>query len=137
MLKGILFVIAIIITFDIGVALIDSWQADEKEPLPVEQSDKAIEKEIEQSNKDIKEVHTNSESTLIDLSLPPEVDVESDSSDTLLQNNNSLFNPSSLGDTTKEKKVSLSAKPIVSFDQEVDKKPNLEGASVGLKIQLD
>lgn len=133
MLKGILFVLAIIITFDIGKALIDGWRADENNKTSKAQP---IENQLDADNQIAPaETPASAEPILIDLSLPPEEgDVEE--AETSLMKEQSLFDGSSSDVNHKGKKVSLSAKPIVSFDTEV-KKPNLEGASVGVTIQLD
>jgi len=140
MLKGILFVVAIIITFDIGKALLKSWQAEEEaapivkevsvEPAKTNQSDL----DEAESDKALEDVPV-----LINLELPEETtdayaeELEQEASDK--KTSTSYTSPQKL--TKKEKKVSLNAKPILIFDEESIEKPQIDGATVGIKIELD
>lgn len=130
MLKGILFIIAIIVTFDIGKALIDSYREEQ-----------ALEKAQEQLNTEEKDSTSesdgggerteNNDKAPLNLNLPEDsfdqeqndqdaVELESDAQSTFLE------------ESQNNKSLNLNTKPIMTFDVET-RTPDVTGVTVEVK----
>jgi hypothetical protein len=133
LLKGILFIVLIIITFDIGMYFIDKnkekLRTKKEAPFEEQIQPEAIDEDPLEQEDPVK--------VLIDLSIP---------ADTLLNESQEpgQQNPekSQLEDFinsagTEGKKVSVKGKPIVTFDKEINEKPVIEGVDVGITIKVD
>ena len=155
MLKGILFVVFIIVTFDIGVSLIEYFDEDsEMESVenakPSRGSDtlESSRRSVGNSNpEETAEAGSLSEyegesKTGLNLSLPENIKFESDEND-----ESELENAESAPESTskkllkiefeqkKKKSSGLKAKPILDFEQGMDK-PQMDGASIEWKKEL-
>lgn len=128
MLKGILFIIAIIVTFDIGKALIDSYREEQALEKAQEQMDS--EQESTSENESVTE-ENNIEKTPLNLNLPEDrfdqeqnnqqgVELESDAQSTFLK------------ESQNNKSLNLKAKPTIIFDEET-RTPDVTGVTVEVK----
>lgn len=133
MLKGILFIALIIITFDIGMYFVDK----NKEQLRSEKEFKAENYIEEDAGQGLQEQVEPDEviQTLIDFSLPEDVLLDQTSNPEFGEEDKLKGFMDSAG--TERKRVSVKGKPIVSFDKEINEKPVLEGVDVGVTIKID
>ena len=127
MLKGILFVIAIIVTFDIGKKLIQDWNDEE---------DTAEQVKVEQFKEETS-IDNESAPVLIDLSLPDDLLEEELSADDAEASERATMSDSVQAFTPQEKKSTLKAKPIMTFNKEDIESSTVEGAKFDLKIKID
>ncbi len=136
MLKGILFIVLIIITFDIGKYFIDKKRAQEAAEFEAQKEQQINAQHVEA------EVIPEEEpvQVLIDLTLPENVllkeeTLEQDPAQEDLEKSELIDFVNSAG--TEDKKVSVSGKPIITFDKEINDKPRIEGVDVGVTIKID
>ncbi len=123
MLKGILFIIAIIVTFDIGKTLIHSWnEHEEVEKTPeLLQPEQPMVKSVEPS--------TVPRQEKLDLSLPDDVQFEEE--DAALPASGKL----NIQPGKSPNRTQFSGKPII-IKETPESKPELGGVSVGIKVDL-
>lgn len=119
MLKGILFIIAIIVTFDIGKTLIHSWNKEEEKPVEVVQP---LEEQPEQSEAPKRKA--------LDLSLPHDVQFEDEDSELPPSGRLTIEQGKS-----SQNRTQFSGKPII-IKETPESKPELGGVSVGVKVDL-
>ena len=126
MLKGILFIIAIIVTFDIGKTLIDSYREEQSHEATQTSQDKSVENDNKLNTDESKDVRDAEGKSQINLNLPEgsDRDESEDSSD----DTKASFSTNS----SKEQSLNLKAKPIMSFDLET-RTPDINGVSVEVK----
>lgn len=132
MWKGILFVIAIIVTFDIGTSLIDQYQEEQAE----EQSEEVLE-QAHQGGVDEPEPGESTKSgevrQLLDLSLPEGIE-DSDSEGTA----ESQEEQGNIFDSPKgnsQKSMNIKTRPILEFQTKA-RKPDVSGLKFDLKKEL-
>jgi hypothetical protein len=126
MLKGILFVIAIIVTFDIGKTLIDSYRAKQAQEDALKEQKEAATKQEKLREESKPE---------IDLSLPKGIEFEDEGATNTEEPEEDPKALNNIPSNKEESKVSVSAKPLVDIDYE-EKEAELNGASVGVKVDL-
>jgi hypothetical protein len=137
MLKGIILVVAIIITFDIGKKIIETWdeneqQASQTTTIVSEQGTQKPEKVTE-----TKAADNVSTPPAMDLTLPDEVleadfeedDIDSSQTKTIRESIKEFNSP--------EKKRLLNAKPLMKFNKEDIENPSVEGAKIDLKLHTN
>ena len=130
MLKGILFVIAIIVTFDIGKKLIEDW--DDEQAAGAKGNARQVEKELIG-----KPVDNDSAPVQIGLSLPDDLLEDELSADNAETPEATTMSESVQAFRPREKKSSLKAKPIMTFNKEDIESSSVEGAKIDFKIKVD
>lgn len=136
MLKGILFIVLIIITFDIGKYFIDKKRVQEAAEVEVQKEQQINAQHVEA------EVIPEEEpvQVLIDLTLPEDVLLKEETLEQYpvqedLEKSELIDFVNSAG--TEDKQVSVRGKPIITFDEEINDKPRIEGVDVGVTIKID
>ncbi len=133
MLKGILFIIAIIVTFDIGKAIINSYREEhalekvqeQKQQLKTEGKRSTSNNEITLDSEDSSENDLNN--TPMNLTLPDDDHKEEQGEIIDLESQSSFSNTSE-----KDKSTNIKAKPIMTFDVET-RTPDVTGVTVEVK----
>lgn len=145
MLKGILFVIAIIVTFDIGKTLIDQYRAEQveensQEVLQQVQQDAVSESASlqEPAQKSGDEYESDEIKQLLDLSLPEGVTDDEEGGDKQGNDKSSSAEQGNMFDKSKgdsQKSMSIKTRPILEFQTE-EMKPDVSGLKLDLKKEL-